>query len=103
MSSAAGARWPAIRSRAGGIRLVCRNKVADFEEWKSMFDSHAQAHREAGLELVDLWRGVDERDQMLFVFMVSDTARAKEFISAPEAKESGKQSGVLDGDYWFVE
>lgn len=39
-------------------------------------------------------------DTTFFVFRVEDLAKA--FISAPEAAAAGRESGVVDGDYWFV-
>ena len=41
------------------VRL-CRNRVAEFEKWKSVFDSNAPAARDAGLRLMNLWRDVEE-------------------------------------------
>ncbi len=32
-------------------KMLCRNTVADIAWWKRVFDSHAGAHREAGLTL----------------------------------------------------
>jgi len=34
------------------IVMLCRNRVTDFSKWKAVFDSHAQAHRAAGLRSV---------------------------------------------------
>ncbi len=85
------------------IRLICRNKVEDFANWKSIFDSHSDAHRQAGLLLEHLWRDLEDANQVFFIFAVADIAQAKAFISAPGAKESGQRSGVRDGNYWFVE
>jgi len=36
--------------------MFCRNRVRDYEVWKRIFDSHASAHRAAGMNLVRLWR-----------------------------------------------
>ena len=48
--------------------MLCRNRVRDFETWKKLFDSHAQAHREAGLHLTSLWRSTDEPNNVFFLF-----------------------------------
>ena len=83
--------------------LLCRNRVADFEQWRAVFTSHAQAHREAGLELVNFWRGADEPDNVFFVFRVTEMAKARAFIGNAPAAEAAKVSGVLDAEYHFVE
>jgi len=85
------------------IVMLCRNRVADFPRWKAVFDSHAQAHRAAGLRLRDLWREVEEPNNVFFVFEVIRPDKAQAFISDPAAAETGKSSGVLDAEYHFLE
>ena len=83
--------------------LLCRNRVADFSQWKAVFTSHAQAHQHAGLRLMHLWRGVQEPNNVFFLFEVASVEKAQEFISNPEAAKAGEASGVLEGEYHFVE
>jgi len=84
------------------VRMLCRNKVADFGKWKVIFDSHTDAHRQAGLTIESLWRGLEDPSNVFFVFAVADLSRAKAFISAPDAAKSARDAGVLEGEYWFV-
>ena len=84
------------------IRMLCRNKVADFPKWKAVFDSHASAHKQAGLIRENLWRGLEDANTVFFIFRVEDLAKAKAFISSPDAAAAGKTSGVIDGNYWFT-
>jgi len=83
--------------------LLCRNRVSDFSRWKAVFASHAQAHRDAGLHLQGLWRAAEEPDNVFFLFEVTDAATARVFISDPAAADAGRASGVLDGEYHFLE
>ena len=83
--------------------MLCRNRVTDFAKWKSIFDSHAEAHRAAGLRLVNLWRGIDEPRDVFFLFEVKDMAGARGFIDNPDAAEAGQDSGVVDGEWHFIE
>jgi hypothetical protein len=83
--------------------MLCRNRVADFSKWKAVFDSHAQAHRAAGLQLRELWRERIEPNNVFFLFEVTSLERAQAFISDPAAAETGKMSCVLDGEYHFLE
>lgn len=50
------------------IHMLVRNRVADFAKWKRIFDSHAEAHREAGLHLVHLWRSLEDQNNVFFLF-----------------------------------
>jgi len=83
--------------------MLCRNRVADFPRWKAVFASHAAAHRDAGLRLLHIWRSVEDPNNVFFLFEVASIEKAKEFISNPEAAKAGQASGVLDGEYHFVE
>jgi hypothetical protein len=83
--------------------LLCRNRVADFSRWKAVFASHEAAHREAGLRLVNLWRSVEQPNNVFFLFEVASLDKARDFISNPEAAKAGEASGVIDGEYHFVE
>jgi hypothetical protein len=83
--------------------MLCRNRVSDFSKWKSVFDSHAEAHRDAGLRLVNLWRSIEEPANIFFVLEVEDLDRAREFINSPDSARAGEESGVVDGEYHFVE
>ena len=83
--------------------MLCRNRVADYAKWKAVFDSNAEAGRDAGFELVNLWRSVDEPNNVFFLLKVANVDSARKFISDPAAAESGRVSGVIDGECHFVE
>ncbi len=83
--------------------LLCRNRVSEFSKWKAVFTSHAQAHRDAGLELRCLWRAEGDADNVFFLFEVTDAGLARAFISNPAAAEAAVASGVLEGEYHFLE
>ena len=85
------------------LYMLCRNRVRDFAVWKNMFDSHAEAHRSAGLRLQHLWRSLDEPNDVFFLFEVEDRERALAFVSAPSGAEAGKASGVIDGEIRLLE
>ena len=84
-------------------QMLCRNRVKDFAQWKAVFASHRGAHQAAGLQLVKLWRSVDDPNNVFFLFETESMERALAFIRTPEAAQAGQASGVLDGEYHFVE
>jgi len=83
--------------------LLCRNRVSDFSRWMVIFTSHAQAHRDAGLQLRALWRDVEDPDNIFFIFEVTDADLARDFISNPAAAQTAAASGVIEGEYHFLE
>jgi hypothetical protein len=85
------------------IVMLCRNRVADFDRWMGIFASHAQAHKDAGLRLMHLWHDMQDPNDVFFLFEVTDMERAQAFIGSPAAETSGAESGVLEGEYRFLE
>jgi len=83
--------------------MLCCNRVADFAKWKAVFDSHSEAHKEAGFRLVNLWRDVEDPNNIFFVFELASVDRAREFVDEPEAAKGRQDSGVIDGEYYYVE
>ena len=83
--------------------MLCRNRVEDFSRWKPAFDTNLDAARAAGLRLRGLWRVLEEPNNVFFQFEVESIERAQAFISSPEAARTGADSGVIDGEYYFVE
>src|SRR3974390_1138386 len=91
------------RGEVGMTQMLCRNRVKDFAQWKNVFASHKGAHLAAGLQLVRLWRSVDDPTNVFFLFDIESMEKALGFIRTPEAAHAGQASGVLDGEYHFVE
>ncbi len=85
------------------LLMLCRNRVSDYLRWKAVFDAHAAAHRAAGLRLIGLWREIAQPDNVFFLFEISNLETARAFISDPAAAEAGEISGVIDGEYHFLE
>ncbi len=83
--------------------MLCRNRVSDYSKWKAVFDSHAEAARDAGLQLVNLWRSVDDPNDVFFMFEIASMDDARAFISNPDAAKAGEASGVVDGEFHFLE
>ncbi len=85
------------------MQLLCRNDVENFDAWKAVFDADAEAHRDAGLTLMQIWRDVDSRKRVFFLFEVNDRDKADAFMNASDAKLHAKRAGVTAGSYHFIE
>jgi hypothetical protein len=84
-------------------RMVCWNEVKDFAAWKAAFDADTDTYRAAGLTLEALWRDIDDPDEIIYIFQVSDFEKARAFVSEPSVLEKAHLSGVTDGSIWFVQ
>ncbi len=84
------------------MQLLVRNKVKDFDHWKSVFDAQAEPPRAAGLTLNHMWRSIDDPNEVFFVLEVEDRGRAEAFMQAPESAATGVEAGVIEGAAHFV-
>lgn len=85
------------------MQLLVRNRVADYETWLAVVYRDEAARVAAGLELLHLWRNADDPNEIFFVLSVADRAAAEAFMSTPEAEQAGRDAGVIDGEYHFIE
>jgi len=81
--------------------MLCRNRVRNFDHWKGVFDSHADAHRAAGLKLVHLWYELNNPRNIFFLFEVEDVERARAFLENADATKAEHESGLIEGDFRF--
>lgn len=83
--------------------MLVRNRVKDYAKWKAVFDSHSEAQKAAGLRLVKLWRDIEDPNNLFFLLELESVEKAREFVDAPLAAEGRERSGVIDGEYYYVE
>jgi hypothetical protein len=83
--------------------LLVRLKVADFAKWKRVFDSHAEAQRQSGLRLDKVLRNLDDPNEVVTWFEVTDLAKARGFVTSPTVPRAQEDSGVADKpDIYFL-
>ncbi len=83
--------------------MLVRHKVADYSQWKRVFDSHSTAQRQSGLRLDKVLRNLDQPNEVILFFEVTDLKKARGFVSSPEVPGSKDQSGVVDQpDIYFL-
>jgi hypothetical protein len=75
--------------------MLCRHRVSDYGLWRKVFDSHAEAQRQAGLHILHVLRDADDFNLVVFLFRIDDPAKAKSFTETPEAEDAGRESGVI--------
>ena len=83
--------------------MLVRHKVADFDKWKRVFDSHETAQRESGLRVDKVVRNLEDPTEVVLWFEVTDLEKARGFVSSPEVPDAQQQSGVVDKpDIYFL-
>lgn len=83
--------------------LVVRHKVADFDAWKKVYDSHRPKQLEAGLTERHLFRGVDAPNETIIVFEAADLGKARAFAASADLRETMMRAGVQEKpDVYFT-
>ncbi|MCZ6640056.1 MAG: hypothetical protein O7F71_00645 [Gammaproteobacteria bacterium] len=85
------------------MQLLVRNKVKDFSTWYAYFEEDSDAAAEYGLTLAGIWQTSDDPNNVFFLLDVADVDRADAFMARPESREIGVKSGVIDGEFHYVE
>lgn len=75
--------------------MFVRHRVAGFDEWKSVFDSHAAAQREAGFKFLHLFRSAADRNDLFLLFEIADAEAARRFVTSPDVPEAQRAAGVI--------
>lgn len=76
--------------------LMVRHKIADFGEWKPVYDAHAPARAKAGLKEEHLFRNMDNPDEIVLLFSAEDLGKAKAFAGSADLREAMQKAGVTD-------
>ena len=72
-------------------------------EWYRYFNEDSAAAAEFGLTLACLWQSADDPNNVFFLLDVEDVDRANAFMARPESQEIGVKSGVIDGEFYYLE
>ena len=83
--------------------MHCRVKVSDYKKWKARMDSDAIAMKEAGMRLLHLWRGVEEKALVLFIMEVDDLEKARVYMNPIEIDKAADAAGASEFEWSFVE
>jgi hypothetical protein len=74
--------------------IFIRHRVADFDAWKVAFDEHGAVRRDHGLVDTGLLRDEDDDGMVTIVMTTDDTARAREFLTSDDLRETMQGAGV---------
>lgn len=85
------------------MQLLARNRVQDFARWLQYFEADSEAAADYGLSVESLWHSADDPNDVFFLLDVEDRDRADAFMARPESQEIGVKSGVIEGDYHYLQ
>jgi hypothetical protein len=76
------------------LAAVVIHEVKDFDAWKTVFDEHQQARKEAGMLGEGLMRGADNDKLVAIYAPASDAAKLQAFFESKDLKDKMKAGGV---------
>ena len=76
------------------VALFVAQRVADYETWKRVFDSHLPARTEAGCLGHHINRGADDPNMVYVYCPATDAAKARAFLESPDLGDVMKTAGV---------
>ena len=76
------------------VTVIVSLKVADFDDWKAVFDSAASAREEAGIN-AKAYQNIDDPNNPIAIGMASSKEEFLAFFTTPEIQEDQKKAGIL--------
>jgi quinol monooxygenase YgiN len=74
--------------------LVMWTHVRDYDDWKAVFDTGEPLRREFGCSGHEIYRDVDDPNQLTVFLEFSSREKAKEFLDEPRLKQRMAEAGV---------
>jgi quinol monooxygenase YgiN len=86
---------PAPAAQMPGLGVVITHKVKDYDAWKTAFDGHVQARKDAGIAGHGLMRDTTNDKQVSIWLPATDEAKLKAFMDSKDLKAKMKEAGVI--------
>ena len=76
------------------VTVIVSLKVADFDDWKAVFDSAASSREEAGIN-AKAYQNIDDPNNPVAIGTASSKEEFLAFFTTPEIQEDQKKAGIL--------
>jgi heme-degrading monooxygenase HmoA len=75
--------------------IIVQHRVSDYDAWKSVFDEHEAVRRGHGATGHEVYRGLDDANEVTVVNHFPTTEQAKAFAADPSLKAAMERGGVV--------
>ena len=75
--------------------LIVQHKVRDYGTWKAVFDEHGHLRRRHGATGHELYRGIDDPDEITVVNHFPSMQQAETFARDPSLRGAMERGGVI--------
>ena len=76
------------------VYIIIRMEVDDYDNWRKVFDNDVNFRKSGGEKSVQVFRGVKNPNEVVFVREWESLEKWKQFLSVKVAEEKGKKAGV---------
>jgi heme-degrading monooxygenase HmoA len=76
------------------VTAVVRHKVADYDAWRTVYDSLAEVQASGGVTAESVHRLLDDGNDVLVVHRFDTADAAQAFLSSEELREGMHKAGV---------
>lgn len=83
--------------------IIGKFQVENIDAWKQVIERDKPAHKEAGLQFSQVWKNVDNPNEIFFLFEAEDLDRAKLFLKKAGALDKEKQGKGEIPELTFLE
>jgi hypothetical protein len=84
------------------MQMICHFDVTDFTSWKQAFNADAEARRDAGLSVLQIWQHADSSTKASVLLDVNDRKRADDWLTRSNALSSDDKGTVTSSTAYFV-
>ncbi len=85
------------------MQLICHFEVTDFTAWKTAFDADAEARRDAGLTVLQIWQHADSKVHAFCLLSVNNREKAQGWIDRSNALHGDDANTVTHASAFFIE
>ena len=75
--------------------IIVQHRVSDYDAWKSVFDEHEAVRKGHGATGHEVYRGLEDPNELTVVNHFPTTEQAQAFAADPSLKEAMERGGVV--------
>lgn len=84
--------------------VLVRHKVADYAQWKPVYDAHATSRKAGGSKGAHLFRNAENPNETIILLEWEDLEQARQFAQSADLRQAMQRAGVADQpDIYFLE
>ena len=77
------------------VTLMISHEVKNYDEFKKAFDQHEEIRAKAGVKILNIFNGVENKNHVTVISEVGTIEDAKAFMANPNLKEVMEAAGVI--------